>query len=125
MRRSGGLAAGEQRQRCLMKHGARCPNHMTALVFQPHLEAGAAAKGHPFQQFLAEPGKRDSLHPGAAGEKVDVDECPRRQGQAQRVATEPDVLAQPTPQGGERPAERSQGILCLGEQQGCEPLPGR
>jgi hypothetical protein len=123
--RAGDLATREESKRRLMKNGARRPGHMTALVLEPHLEAMAGAKDQPVQQFVAKPGQRDGLHPGAPAENIDVDECSRRQRQAQRVAAEPAVLAQPAAQNRERPAERSQRVISLGEQQGRQPLPRR
>ena len=75
--RVGGLAAREQRERGLMKHGARRPGDVTALALEPHLEAGAGAEGQAVEQLVAEPGQRDRLHPRAPAEHVDVDERAR------------------------------------------------
>jgi hypothetical protein len=72
---------------------------------------------------MTETGKRDGLHPGAPAENVDVDEGCRRQRQTQWIAAELGVLAKLAAQNRECPAERSQRVICLREQQACQPLP--
>ena len=125
MRCAGGLSSREQRERGLMEHGARRPRDVTALALEPHLEAGAGAKGQPFQQRVAESGKRDRLHPGSPAEDVDVDEGSGRQRQPQWIAAELGLLAQPAAQRRESPAERPQRIVGLRKEQARHPLPGR
>ena len=71
-----GLSASEQGERGLVEDGARRARDMTALVLEPHLEAGARAEAQAVQQLVAETGKRDGLRPGAPAEDVDVDERP-------------------------------------------------
>jgi len=125
MRGTGGLASGKQRERRLMENAARGPSHMTALVVEPHLEPGAGPKDQPVQQFVAEAGKRSGLRPGAPAEHIEVDECPGRQCQPQRIAAELGVLAQWATHNRQRPAERSEWVVSLGEQQRCQPLSRR
>ena len=122
---AGGVSSGEQRQRSLMEHGARRARDVTALALEPHLEAGAGAKGQSLQQRPAESGKRDRLRPGSLAEDADVDEGPGRQRQPQWITAELDLAAQPASQGREGPTERSQRIVGLREEQTRRPLPGR
>jgi hypothetical protein len=57
------------------------------------------------------------LYPRSPVEDVDIDEAARRQCQSERITTDLCALAELAPQNRERPAQRSQGIGGLGEEQ--------
>jgi len=118
----GRLPAPEERQRRLVEDRAREALDVPALALEPELEAGARPEGEPFEQLQSEAGQLDRLEPGAAGQHVDVHERAGRQDEAERVAAELHVVAEPAPQRRERPAERPERIFGLREEQHGEPL---
>jgi hypothetical protein len=88
---------------------------MPALVLEPEVEAGAAAKGQAVEQLMTDPGERHGLHPGARPQNLDVDEGSRGQLQVQGIPTDLHPLAQLATDHREGPAERPERVVGLGE----------
>ena len=95
---------------------------MTALALEPQFEAGARAEDQAVQELVAETGKRDRLRPGAPGEDVDIDERSGWQRETEWIAAEFRVVAEPAAQRRECPAQGSQRVVRLREEQAREPL---
>jgi hypothetical protein len=98
---------------------------VAALVLEPALEAGAGAKGEAVEELVPEAGQGEGFEPGALAEDLDVDERPGGEGQPEGIAAERGVLAEQAAKGGERPAERSERVVRLREEETGQPLAQR
>ena len=105
------LAPCEQRERSLVEDGAGRPatwrRSPSSHISKPGLERNA----QPFQQLMAETGKRDGLRPRSPAEDVEVDERPRPKRQAERdrrraPRQRPGCGAGPRASSAARPADR-------------------
>ena len=96
-----------------------------ALGEQPGLEGRGPADLQPVEQLGVQPDHLDACGPGVVGEHVDIDGRPRGQPEHHRIAVERDLVAEAAPDLRQAPAERSQWVVGLGEEQPGQLAPRR